>query len=269
MAGTLTINTATLNIIAGNQDKTYGTTITGGPGSTAFTVQGLKNSESIGSVTIAYGAGAASNDPVGTYTGSVTASAATGGTFNANNYTITYSTGNIIVEAAPLTITADDKSKIYGEPNPVLTVSYSGFVNTDNADSLTSKPVASTTALTFSPVGQYPITVCCAMSPNYDIIYLAGTLTINQDPSVVVPNTFTPNGDGINDTWNIKFLDSYPNCTVKIYNRYGENVYSSVGYGIAWNGTYRGIQLPQGTYYYIINLQSGLKVLSGSVTIIR
>ncbi|WP_373417344.1 T9SS type B sorting domain-containing protein [Mucilaginibacter phenanthrenivorans] len=45
-------------------------------------------------------------------------------------------------------------------------------------------------------------------------------------------NTFTPNGDGINDTWTIENLNSYTNNTVGIYNRYGEKVYSSVGCGI-------------------------------------
>jgi len=88
-------------------------------------------------------------------------------------------------------------------------------------------------------------------------------------PKINIPNTFTPNGDGINDTWDIKNLDSYVNCTVQIYNRYGENVYSSIGYGVPWGGTYKGAVLPAGTYYYIIDLKNGLKALSGFVAIIR
>jgi gliding motility-associated-like protein len=84
-----------------------------------------------------------------------------------------------------------------------------------------------------------------------------------------VINTFTPNGDGFNDTWTIKYLESYTGNTVDIYNRYGEKVYSSVGYGIPWDGTYKGANLPSGTYYYIINPKNGRKVVSGSVTIIR
>ncbi|WP_428330918.1 PKD domain-containing protein [Mucilaginibacter sp.] len=85
----------------------------------------------------------------------------------------------------------------------------------------------------------------------------------------VIPSAFTPNNDGINDTWNIKYLDTYPNNTVDIYNRYGEKVYSSIGYAIPWDGRYKGADLPTGTYYYIINPKSGRKALSGSVTIIR
>src|SRR5262249_30321959 len=84
-------------------------------GSTAFTSSGLQNGETIGTVTIAYGTGSAATDAVGTYTGSVTASASTGGTFTAGNYNITYAAGNIIVGGAPITITANDVNKTYGD----------------------------------------------------------------------------------------------------------------------------------------------------------
>jgi len=61
----------------------------------------------------------------------------------------------------------------------------------------------------------------------------------------------------------------YPKNTVNVYNRYGEKVYSSIGYGVPWDGRYGGRDLPTGTYYYIIDLKNGIKVLSGDVTIIR
>jgi gliding motility-associated-like protein len=97
----------------------------------------------------------------------------------------------------------------------------------------------------------------------------ATEVTVNVLKYPVVPNAFTPNGDGVNDTWDIKYLNSYPNNTVDIYNRYGEKVYSSIGYAIPWDGTYRGAALPAGTYYYIIDPKNGRKVISGSVNIIR
>ncbi len=107
---------------------------------------------------------------------------------------------------------------------------------------------------------------------------LTFTITVNPSPvkpmppamgNIVIPNTFTPNNDGINDTWDIKYLDSYPNCTVSIFDRYGQEVYSSIGYGTPWDGKRKGANLPQGTYYYIIKLQINQKALAGSVTIIR
>jgi gliding motility-associated-like protein len=94
-------------------------------------------------------------------------------------------------------------------------------------------------------------------------------VNINVLKKLVVPNTFTPNGDGYNDVWEIKYLSAYPNNTVDVYNRYGEKLYSSVGYGLPWDGKYKGTDVPPGTYYYIINPKNGRKVISGSVTIIR
>ena len=71
-----------------------------------------------------------------------------------------------------------------GSENPELTVSYSGFVNGENASSLTTQPTISTTALTDSPVGTYPITASGAASSNYEITYVAGTLTVTETPVV-------------------------------------------------------------------------------------
>ncbi|QEC79588.1 PKD domain-containing protein [Mucilaginibacter ginsenosidivorax] len=86
---------------------------------------------------------------------------------------------------------------------------------------------------------------------------------------LVIPNAFTPNGDGRNDVWDVKYLDEYPNNTVEVYNRYGEKVFSSIGYPVPWDGRYKGNYLSPGTYYYIINPKNGRKVVSGSVTIMR
>ena len=239
------VSPAPLVITAGDVSKTYGTAISGNAGSLAFTSTGLQNSETIGSVTISYGAGSAATDAVGTYTGSVTASFPVGGTFTASNYMITSLYGDIIVTTAAITITANNQSKIFGQVNPALTVSYSGFVNNDTPAQLTALPTVTTTATTTSPAGQYPITASGAASIDYTFIYVPGVLTINTgsttvSQAIVTPDAFTPNGDGINDTWNIKNLDAYPNCTVQVYNRYGQNVYSSIGYGVAWDGTFKG-----------------------------
>lgn len=89
-----------LIVTANNVTKEAGVQVTGGSGSTSFTSNGLVGSETIGSVTITYGdaAGTTGNGATqGTYTGQVTPSLATGGTFNSSNYSITYNSGNIIV----------------------------------------------------------------------------------------------------------------------------------------------------------------------------
>jgi gliding motility-associated-like protein len=85
----------------------------------------------------------------------------------------------------------------------------------------------------------------------------------------VIPNVFTPNGDGINDRWEIKYLESYPGASIEIFNRYGQKVYESIGYSRPWDGTVKGNPLPAGTYYYIINPKNGRKQMAGFVDILR
>lgn len=95
------------------------------------------------------------------------------------------------------------------------------------------------------------------------------TIIVRPTPLILVRNTFTPNGDGINDTWDIKYIESYPNCIVQIFNRYGIKLFYSKGYPVAWNGRYNGKNVPDGTYYYVINLDVNFKPISGYVTIVR
>nr|MBA2249188.1 PKD domain-containing protein [Chitinophagaceae bacterium] len=84
-----------------------------------------------------------------------------------------------------------------------------------------------------------------------------------------IPNTFTPNNDGINDTWIIQYLETYPDNRVQVFNRYGQLVFESRGYAKPWDGTMNGKPLPFGTYYYIIEPANGRKPITGYVTIIK
>ncbi len=84
-----------------------------------------------------------------------------------------------------------------------------------------------------------------------------------------IPNIFSPNGDGIHDTWVIQYLESYPGCTVDIFNRYGQKIFESKGYTKPWDGTINGKPVPIGTYYYIVNPKNGRKIMSGYVDVIR
>ncbi|GAA3961122.1 MBG domain-containing protein [Mucilaginibacter dorajii] len=204
----------------------------------------------------------AATTPVGTYSGNISL---TSGTANANE-AMPAST----VIATPLTIIANNKTKVAGTANPTLTVTYAGFVNNESVAQLVIKPIVSTTANTLSAAGLYPIMASGAASPNYIISYVDGVLTINPlPPSVNIPNAFTPNGDGTNDVWAIASLAYYPNNTVSIYNRYGQQLYHSAGYAKPWDGTYNGTRVPEAVYYYIIQLDKNQPALSGHVTVIR
>jgi gliding motility-associated-like protein len=99
-------------------------------------------------------------------------------------------------------------------------------------------------------------------------LYLTKKVT-KETKSVVIPNVFSPNGDNINDVWNIKALKDYDNCIVEIFNRWGQLLFRSYGYQQPWDGTYNGQQLPVATYYYLIDLRNGEKPIAGSVTLLR
>ncbi len=92
---------------------------------------------------------------------------------------------------------------------------------------------------------------------------------VNPQECLHVYNAFSPNGDGVNDTWEIDNIYLYPQCVVKVYNQWGNMVFYSEGYTIPWDGTYNGKPLPSGTYYYVIDLGNGDVPYKGDVTIIR
>ena len=118
------------------------------------------------------------------------------------------------------------------------------------------------------------------IKPQEDKIYIltvtgrANCISTDQMKMTVLklpkpPNTFTPNGDGINDNWVIQYLDQYPDCIVEVYTTTGNLVHRSVNYSKPWDGKYNGKDLPAGTYYYAIDPRSGRKKLAGYVTILR
>jgi gliding motility-associated-like protein len=117
-------------------------------------------------------------------------------------------------------------------------------------------------------------------SPANDIIYnllvTSGQGCIGESSvlvkvvrNYVVPNTFTPNGDGNHDRWEIENLVNYPDVRVRIFSRAGQLVFESYGYNTPWDGRYKGTDMPFGTYYYVIETGGGRKPRTGYVTIIR
>lgn len=86
---------------------------------------------------------------------------------------------------------------------------------------------------------------------------------------IFVPNAFTPNGDGKNDSWRIPFLDPAFGAEVSVFNRYGQLVYHSKASIVSWDGTIKGEKQPTGTYIYMISIKPGSFRRSGTVTLIR
>ena len=162
---TLTVNKKALTVTADNKSKIYGEA---NPALTV-TYNGLVNGETVLNPAPSVSTIAGQLSGVGTY--DITASGIS------PNYEISFVKGTLTVNKKALTVTAENKNKIYGEVNPALTVTYNGLVNGETA--LSPAPSLSTVADQLSGVGTYDITAS-GTSPNYEISFVKGTLTVNK-----------------------------------------------------------------------------------------
>src|SRR5438093_1583907 len=176
-----TVNKATLTVTADDKSRQYG------DANPAFTASygGFKNGETLatsgvtGSPSLSTTASAAS--PVASYT--ITAAA---GTLAAGNYSFSFAHGQLTVTPASLTVTADDKSREYGDPNPVFTASYGGFKNGETfaTSGVTGSPSLATTATATSSVAGGPYTITAAVGTlaagNYTFSFASGELTVTK-----------------------------------------------------------------------------------------
>jgi gliding motility-associated-like protein len=87
--------------------------------------------------------------------------------------------------------------------------------------------------------------------------------------SLAATNVLTPNGDGKNDFWKVKDIQLYPQNTVNVFNQAGKTVFAKRGYNNDWDGTLNGKPLPQGTYYYVVDLGPNLRKFKGFISILK
>jgi gliding motility-associated-like protein len=85
---------------------------------------------------------------------------------------------------------------------------------------------------------------------------LSDTIYVTVGDAIDYANAISPNGDNVNDFWEISGIQKFPRAEVNIYDRWGQNVFRSIGYVSPWDGTNRGKKLPTGSYYYVIELNS-------------
>ncbi len=86
---------------------------------------------------------------------------------------------------------------------------------------------------------------------------------------IFIPNSFTPNGDLINDTWRVPALAAFTKASISIYNRYGQRIFESKNNTEGWRGTYNGQPANAGAYNYLIDLKDGSPVMKGTLLLIR
>ncbi|MBO9703884.1 MAG: gliding motility-associated C-terminal domain-containing protein, partial [Sporocytophaga sp.] len=95
------------------------------------------------------------------------------------------------------------------------------------------------------------------------------TVSVVGRRPVMIPNTFTPNGDGTYDEWVIENIGDYPEASLEIYNRYGSIIIKWNKNIESWDGRVKGVEMAVGTYFYILDLKDGSEPMAGSVSIIR
>ncbi|WP_198673064.1 MBG domain-containing protein, partial [Algoriphagus litoralis] len=170
--GELEVTQAGLIITATDKTKIYGEA---NPELT-FTYTGLVNGDEKVATEPSISTTATQNSGVGTYPINLT-----GG--SDQNYAITLVAGELEVTQAGLTITATDKTKIYGQENPILTFTYTGLVNGD--EKVSTEPSISTTATASSAVGTYPINLTGGSDQNYAITLVDGELEVTQAALII------------------------------------------------------------------------------------
>jgi len=189
-----------------------------------------------------------------------------GGTANGASDTLRRSFNIDVATLGTITISSDKGNSI--SKGDIVNLSATGGVNYrwDNADGIISGQQSAVLKVRPMQNTTYHVTA----SNNLGCINTADiTITVVTDFKVDAVNLLTPNGDGKNDKWVIRNLDSYPNNEVKIFDRAGRLVYTRRNYSNDWDGTMNGSPLAEGTYYYILTIEGGAKTAKGYITIIR
>ena len=218
--GTLAIAKAALAVVGANSNATYNgqaqtngaATVTGAQGTDSFTVAG-------------YGSG--TNASATAYADNLVATAA--GSTLATNYTISYTNGGITIGKAGLTVTADNKTKVYGDSNPALTYTITGYVNGESASVITGAPTISTTATGITNVGTATITAAAnnLAATNYSFSYANGSLAITAAPLTIT-------GANSNVTYNGQ---AQTNSAATITGLKNSNSFTISGYGSGTNAS--------------------------------
>src|SRR5690606_19080988 len=126
-------------------------------------------------------------------------------------------------------------------------------------------------------IGDYINTATIITSDPFDADTTNNVAEVSTNPlCLIVYNEFSPNNDGINDTFVISCIENFPNNTIQIFNRYGSLVYKKDNYDNSWNGignvgngVIKDKVLPSDTYYYILDLGDGTKPKNGWLFLIK
>jgi gliding motility-associated-like protein len=173
--------------------------------------------------------------------------------------------GSFVNVVSPIAICAGETASLQASSSFTGIYQWTGdstIVNPGNAIT-TAHPVVSTSyqvSLTATVAGMN-----CAM---FDSVLVF--VDFSGDCGLEIVNAFSPNNDGVNDTWHIEAVTGQPNNIVYVFNRWGSRMVKIENYNNtdnAWNGEYKGVLVPQGTYYYIVELPDISRQYAGWVQV--
>ena len=147
----------------------------------------------------------------------------------------------------------NDIIEVTGYDLTILTFPQNGIVNLNDDGTYTYTPNPG-----FSGLDEFTYSICSQICPDACDTALV-TITVGPDADCLIPNIITPNGDGLNDSFIVPCVLSYPGSTLVIFNRWGDEIYRDEDYKNDWEGTFEGKDLPVGSYYFVLKLNDEIR----------
>jgi gliding motility-associated-like protein len=192
----------------------------------------------------------------------------------------------LVLVATDLNCSSADTVEVLANPLPIVDAGFDYVESYGTSIVIGGSPTADYGPYQWTPTTNFTDTSGTEANPelivlssqNYVVTVIDTNGCANSDtvyvellPDIIFPNGFSPNGDGINDTWQLDLITDFPECVIEVYNRWGQQLFISVGDVQQFDGTHKGQELPVGTYYYIIvlNHPEYPDAFTGPVTIMR
>ncbi len=165
-----------------------------------------------------------------------------------------------------------------------MSILFAFTFQTIKAQSLARQVIGSAGTFASSPFGSMEWTIGEVITETYantGFVFTQGfhqpnLLEVIPKPTdLFIPEGFSPNTDGINDVFVIRGLENFPANKIEIYNRWGQKVFEASPYLNNWDGQSQtaisigGNQLPNGTYFYLLNLGNGSPIIKGTIYLLK